>query len=87
MTTISRSMGPITLAAFAVASLSACRRSQAESQTARVDSLFAAWNRKDTPGCAVGISRNGAIVYEHGYGMANLELNGGTCPYRASLTI
>jgi CubicO group peptidase (beta-lactamase class C family) len=39
-----------------------------------VDRLFAAWDRKDTPGCAVGISRNAAIVYEHGYGMANLEL-------------
>ena len=56
-------------------SLSACRRSQAESQTARVDRLFTSWNGRDTPGCAVGISHNGAIVYEHGYGMANLELS------------
>ena len=39
----------------------------------RVDQLFAAWDKKDAPGCAVGISRNGAMVYEHGYGMANLE--------------
>jgi CubicO group peptidase (beta-lactamase class C family) len=31
-------------------------------------------NRTDTPGCAVGVSRNGAVVYEHGYGIANLEL-------------
>lgn len=68
------------LAAFAVlsvamTSISACRRSQSESQTARVDKLFEAWNRKDAPGCAVGISRNGAIVYQHGYGMADLELH------------
>jgi CubicO group peptidase (beta-lactamase class C family) len=48
--------------------------SQLESQTARVDKLFEAWNRNDSPGCAVGISRNGAIVYKHGYGIANLEL-------------
>jgi CubicO group peptidase (beta-lactamase class C family) len=68
-------MGPVVLAAFAALSLNACRRSQAESQTARVDGLFASWNGRDTPGCAVGISRNGAIVYEHGYGMANLELS------------
>ena len=54
--------------------LSACRRFGAESETARVDRLFVDWDRKDTPGCAVGISDNGAIVYEHGYGMANLEL-------------
>jgi CubicO group peptidase (beta-lactamase class C family) len=39
-----------------------------------VDQLFATWNRTDTPGCGVGISRNGSVVYEHGYGMANLEL-------------
>jgi CubicO group peptidase (beta-lactamase class C family) len=46
----------------------------AESQTARVDKLFAAWDTHDSPGCAVGVSHNGAVVYEHGYGMANLEL-------------
>ena len=56
-----------------VASLSACSRSRPDSQSAKVDNLFAAWNRTDAPGCAVGVSHNGAIVYEHGYGMANLE--------------
>jgi CubicO group peptidase (beta-lactamase class C family) len=56
-----------------VASLSACSRSRPDSQSAKVDNLFAAWNKTDAPGCAVGVSHNGAIVYEHGYGMANLE--------------
>ena len=60
MTTSLRRMGPVALAGFAVLSLSACRRSQAESQTALVDRLFASWNGRDTPGCAVGISRNDA---------------------------
>jgi CubicO group peptidase (beta-lactamase class C family) len=46
----------------------------AESITARVDSLFAPWNRSDSPGCSLAISQNGAQVYERGYGMANLEL-------------
>jgi len=68
-------MRPLALAAFAVLSLSACRRPLAESQTTRVDALFAEWNKKDAPGCAVGISRNGAIVYQHSYGMSNLELH------------
>src|SRR5690242_7591217 len=45
----------------------------ASSQTAHVDALFTAWNRTDSPGCAVGISRDGTVVYEHGYGMADLE--------------
>ena len=38
-----------------------------------MDNLFAAWNKTDAPGCAVGVRHNGAIVYEHSYGMANLE--------------
>jgi CubicO group peptidase (beta-lactamase class C family) len=40
---------------------------------ARVDPLFAAWNRPDSPGCGVGVSRNGAVIFEGGYGVANLE--------------
>ena len=40
----------------------------------RVDAIFAQWNRTDSPGCAVGVYRNGAIEYARGYGMANLEL-------------
>jgi CubicO group peptidase (beta-lactamase class C family) len=38
-----------------------------------VDKLFAQWNRPDSPGCGVAVSRNGTPVYERGYGMANLE--------------
>lgn len=37
-----------------------------------VDSLFARWNNA-TPGCVVGIVRNDSLMYEKGYGMANLE--------------
>jgi CubicO group peptidase (beta-lactamase class C family) len=42
--------------------------------SARVDQLFAPWNKPDSPGCSLGVSQNGVPVYEHGYGMANLEL-------------
>lgn len=38
-----------------------------------VDLLFDNWHGADRPGCAVGVSRNGRVVYEHGYGMGNLE--------------
>lgn len=40
----------------------------------KVDELFAAWDRQDSPGCSLGVSLDGALVYERGYGMANLEL-------------
>ena len=45
-----------------------------ESVEARVDALFAQWNKRDSPGCIVAVGRNGAVLYERGYGMANLEL-------------
>jgi CubicO group peptidase (beta-lactamase class C family) len=42
-------------------------------QNEQVDALFAAWDTKDTPGAAVAIVKDGAIVYKKGYGLANLE--------------
>jgi CubicO group peptidase (beta-lactamase class C family) len=45
----------------------------ADTTTRIVDRAFEAWRNTDSPGCAVGISRNGRVVYERGYGMANLE--------------
>jgi CubicO group peptidase (beta-lactamase class C family) len=39
----------------------------------RVDALFERWDRKDSPGCSLGIVREGRLIYERGYGMANLE--------------
>ncbi len=41
--------------------------------TTQIDKIFEKWNRTDTPGCALGVYKDGAIVYEHGYGMANLN--------------
>ncbi|HET7621750.1 MAG TPA: serine hydrolase domain-containing protein [Gemmatimonadaceae bacterium] len=40
---------------------------------ARVDSIFAAWDHVNSPGCALGVSRDGETVYQRGYGMSNLE--------------
>jgi CubicO group peptidase (beta-lactamase class C family) len=40
---------------------------------ARVDSLFAAWNNPQSPGCAVGVAQNGRTVLSRAYGSANLE--------------
>lgn len=40
---------------------------------ARVDQVFAAFDKRDSPGCALAVIENGAIAYERGYGMANLE--------------
>jgi CubicO group peptidase (beta-lactamase class C family) len=39
----------------------------------RIDALFASWDNARSPGCALGVNRNGILVYSRGYGMANLE--------------
>jgi len=39
----------------------------------RIDAIFAPWNTKDSPGCALGVFRDGAMAYAKGYGMASLE--------------
>jgi CubicO group peptidase (beta-lactamase class C family) len=41
--------------------------------TARIDKLFAAWDRQETPGCALAVMQDGKVIYKRGYGMANLE--------------
>ena len=40
---------------------------------AQVDRVFATWDKSDSPGCALGIVQNGKLVYQKGYGQANLE--------------
>jgi CubicO group peptidase (beta-lactamase class C family) len=45
-----------------------------DSLAARVDSVFRAFDRTDSPGCALGVYRDGRILYARGYGMASLEL-------------
>ncbi|MEO8450837.1 MAG: serine hydrolase domain-containing protein [Gemmatimonadota bacterium] len=39
----------------------------------RIDSVFAAFDHTDRPGCALGVGQEGRVIYERGYGMSNLE--------------
>ena len=43
------------------------------SLTDRVDALFAQWDRRDSPGCVLGVIKDGEFIYKRGYGMADLE--------------
>jgi len=53
-----------------LALVSAC---DSGTEAAKVDAIFAEWDKPDTPGCAVAAIRDGEIVYSNGYGMANLD--------------
>ncbi len=39
----------------------------------QIDKLFSQWDKPESPGCAVGIYHNGVIVFQNGYGSANLD--------------
>jgi CubicO group peptidase (beta-lactamase class C family) len=45
----------------------------ADTLTDQVDRLFKTWDKPDSPGCALGVIKDGLFIYKRGYGMANLE--------------
>ncbi len=46
-----------------------------EALKVKVDALFAQWDKPNSPGCALGVIKDGNFIYKRGYGMANLDYN------------
>lgn len=44
-----------------------------EPTTNRINKLFEQWDKPDSAGCALGVFKDGKIIFERGYGMADLE--------------
>ena len=44
-------------------------------ESAAVNKLFEQWDTPSSPGCAVAVMKDGRILFEHGYGMADLDHN------------
>lgn len=64
------------MAAFATAAFANDAAVDASADRARhkaVDAIFAEWGNAKSPGCAVGVVKDGVLDYANGYGMANLE--------------
>jgi CubicO group peptidase (beta-lactamase class C family) len=61
-----------TLLPIAAAALLAGAPGHAQDITGAVDRMFA-WTSTSTPGCGVGVSRNGQVLVNRVYGMADLE--------------
>jgi CubicO group peptidase (beta-lactamase class C family) len=69
-----RALPPGFLALLLLAAPAAAQTGGLEAgQRLAVDSVFAAFDRADSPGCAVGVYRGGALAYARGYGLADLE--------------
>jgi len=45
-----------------------------EDRQQKVDRIFAAYDKADSPGCALGVIQDGNFIYRKGYGAASLEL-------------
>jgi CubicO group peptidase (beta-lactamase class C family) len=60
------------LAALATLSVTTPLAAQQSDVGPRVDPIFARYTSA-TPGCAVGLAKDGRTLYAHGYGSANLE--------------
>jgi CubicO group peptidase (beta-lactamase class C family) len=58
---------------FSAATAARAQRPANPAWRAQVDRLFIPWDRRDSPGCALGVFKDGAIAYARGYGMADLE--------------
>src|SRR5262245_28889190 len=50
-------------------------RTASKSSNDQVDALFKQWNKSDSPGCVLGVIKDGELIYKRGYGMADLERN------------
>src|ERR1043166_3369003 len=68
---MSPSITPLSRAAFALFLVGAPL--SAQSTAARVDAVFARFDKHDSPGCAVAVSQGGQTVFAKGYGSASLE--------------
>lgn len=40
-----------------------------------IDSIFSKWSEPNSPGGAIGIIKDGTLIYSKGYGLANMEYN------------
>jgi CubicO group peptidase (beta-lactamase class C family) len=56
-----------------MAQAAAAQDSAQAALTGKVDKLFEKWAKPDSPGCALSIIQNGKIIYERGFGMADLD--------------
>lgn len=64
----------IAIVAFGIGDFSRAEvAASADPQAVKVDAMFSNYDRRDVPGCAIGIIRDGKLIYSKGFGSANLD--------------
>lgn len=71
-----RPVAILSLSVIVLASAIAVARKEKEDEALErnVDQIFTAYDKPGSPGCALGVVRDGNLVYKKGYGAASLEL-------------
>lgn len=57
----------------ALAVPAAAQAPPADTRLAKLDGIFGAYAKADSPGCAVGVYKDGSVLHTGAYGMANLD--------------
>jgi CubicO group peptidase (beta-lactamase class C family) len=63
----------VALALAALQATAPVQQGLPDSSRVALNRVFATWSATNSPGCAVGVARNGETLFQNGYGMANLE--------------
>jgi CubicO group peptidase (beta-lactamase class C family) len=66
----------LSISVIALAAIAETRSNKDEDAGAlqrQVDQIFAAYDKPDSPGCALGVIRDGNFIYKKGYGAGSLE--------------
>ena len=58
---------------FLLCCFSVCLLGQIEDKVVIVDKYFTKWIKSDDSGCAIGIVKEGNLIYANGFGIADLE--------------
>lgn len=74
-----RALRPVAILSLSVIVLAAAiavarKEKEDEALERNVDQIFTAYDKPGSPGCALGVVRDGNLVYKKGYGVASLEL-------------
>src|SRR6267378_4891373 len=69
----SRIVGVLLASALVFGNSLAAENTAEEKKTVAVDEIFVDLTKAGSPGCALGVYRDGKMVYSKGYGLANLE--------------
>ena len=69
-----RYLARIVLALLAVTLLAKVAALARDIPAQKVDQIFSLYEKPESPGCSIGVIRDGAFVYRKAYGLANLEL-------------